>query len=61
MVDTLARVFDKSDLVKVRIGLGAGAERKQLAQSLAEAVGAEVVVVIGRNALLFKEPPTLEF
>ena len=61
MVATLASVFEKTDLVKVRIGAGEGAERKRLAQALADEVGAEVVSVTGRNALLYKTPPVLEF
>ena len=61
MVATLAAVFEKTDLVKVRIGAGDAPERKRLAQALAEEVGADVVSVTGRNALLHKAPPVLEF
>ena len=55
MLETVTRLFEKTDLVKVKIGVGEGAERKQLAAELAEKVGAELVSVTGRNALIWRD------
>jgi len=52
----LARVLDKDELVKVRFA-GRPDNRRELAQQMAEAAGAELVGVIGHTVLLFHEHP----
>ncbi len=42
------------ELIKVKIGKGAGEERKETAIALADACGAELCQVIGRVIVLFR-------
>jgi RNA-binding protein len=42
------------ELIKIRLGEAAGADRDQLGESLAESVGGELVQVLGRTVLVYR-------
>jgi RNA-binding protein len=48
-----------TELVKIQIGKNAETDAKSAAGRLAEAVGAEVVQVIGKTVTLYRENPDL--
>jgi RNA-binding protein len=48
------RALESHELIKVRIEADEGEQRKQMAGSLADATGAEVVGLIGRIAILYR-------
>jgi RNA-binding protein len=48
-----------TELVKIQIGKNAETDAKSAAGTLAEAVGAEVVQVIGKTVTLYRENPDL--
>ncbi len=53
-VGHLNRLLDKRGLVKMRFGELEGKDRKELAKAVCEAVGAELVQVVGRTVLLYR-------
>ena len=60
IVKTMDDVLRTHELVKVDISRNLEAPIKEIAGSLAEATGSEVVQVIGRKATLYRENPELE-
>jgi RNA-binding protein len=56
-VGHLNRLLDKQELVKMRFGDLEGKDRKELAVAVCDAVGAELVQVVGRTVLLFRAKP----
>lgn len=48
------------ELVKIQCTKNAGVDIRQAANDLAQALGADVVQVIGKTATLFRENPELE-
>jgi len=50
-------LLDRRELVKVRLAASAG--RRQAAADLAEALGAELVDLVGRMAVLYRPNPAL--
>jgi len=50
----LNALLDQKELVKMRFGELEGKARKELAKAVSEAVGAELVQVVGRTALLYR-------
>lgn len=59
-VATLRSLLDRQELVKLRFTELEGEERKALADELAAAAGAELVAVVGRTVLIYRENPSLE-
>lgn len=53
-VGHLNRLLDKQELVKMRFSDLEGKDRKELAVAVCDAVGAELVQVVGRTVLLFR-------
>ncbi len=53
-VGHLNRLLDKQELVKMRFTDLEGAERKELANAVCKAVGAELVQVVGRTVLMYR-------
>ncbi len=60
IVKTMDDVLRTHELVKVDISRNLEAPIKEIAGSLAEATGSEVVQVIGRKATLYRENPERE-
>ncbi len=52
----LNRLLDRKGLVKMRFTELEGKDRKELANAVCQAVGAELVQVVGRTVLLYREP-----
>ena len=50
-------VLDAHELIKVRIGNGCPLEREEAVAAIAVATGAEVVQILGKTFLLFRENP----
>jgi RNA-binding protein len=61
--DTVRQTVDDDlrthELVKIQFGKNANVDVKDAANSLASALGADVVQVIGRTATLYRENPEL--
>lgn len=57
---TLDDALRTQELVKVQFGRNADVDAKTVANELAQAVGAEVVQVIGKTTTLYRENPDLE-
>ena len=55
MCKSLADALEARELVKISVLENASAAAKDSANEIAEAIGAEVVAVIGRKIILFKE------
>ncbi len=53
-VGHLNRLLDKQALVKMRFGELEGRDRKELANAVCLAVGAELVQVVGRTVLMYR-------
>ena len=63
LVGAADRALGDHELIKVRLGESAGADRHEIAASLAESTGAELVQVLGRTFLLYRrrpEEPTIQ-
>lgn len=63
VIDSAREALDARELIKVRVLQNSTDEPKELISGLAEATGAELVQVIGRNGLLYKknlEKPRIE-
>ena len=64
ITDTLRQSLDDAlrtrELVKIQFSRNADVDARDSVNSLAEAVGADVVQVIGRTATLYRENPELE-
>ncbi len=56
-VGHLNRLLDKQELVKMRFTDLEGAARKELANAVCSAVGAELVQVVGRTVLMYRPAP----
>ncbi len=56
----LSEQLDRKELVKLRFAEVEGSARKKLAADIAEAAGAELVGLVGRTMLLYRENPKLE-
>jgi RNA-binding protein len=54
---SLLAAFEGRRLIKVKILDTEGMDRKAFAESIADAVGAQVAQVLGKTVLLFREPP----
>ena len=60
VIQSLDDALRTHELVKVQLGRNVDVNAKDAAGHLAEAVGAEVVQVIGKTATLYRENPELE-
>ncbi len=60
VVQSLDDALRTRELVKVQLGGNAELSARDAARELAEAVGADVVQVIGKTATLYRENPELE-
>ena len=60
LVQSLDDALRTRELVKVQLGRNAELSARDAARELAEAVGADVVQVIGKTATLYRENPELE-
>jgi len=64
LTDALRQSVDDAlrthELVKIQLTGNAATDPKQAANDLAQALGADVVQVIGKTATLFRENPELE-
>jgi len=58
-VATADELLRRQELIKLRLPAGSGGQRQQLAEQLAEAVGACCAGVVGRTALLYRPNPDL--
>lgn len=56
-VGHLNRLLDKQGLVKMRFSDLEGKDRKELAEAVCSAVGAELVQVVGRTVLMYRPRP----
>ncbi|MGQ0645923.1 MAG: YhbY family RNA-binding protein [Gemmatimonadaceae bacterium] len=61
--DTVVQTIDEAirthELVKVAVGRHAGLEPREIARAVAQALGAEVIQVIGRKLTLYRHNPDL--
>lgn len=55
VIDTTVQVLTAREIIKVRVLRNSPQEPKMAIAALAEATGAELVQVIGRNGLLYKK------
>jgi len=53
-IENIRRLFEAAELLKVRLPGESPKARKETAGRLAEAVGAELVGLVGRSALLYR-------
>jgi len=60
VIQSLDDALRTHELVKVQLGRNVDVKAKDAAGHLAEAVGAEVIQVIGKTATLYRENPELE-
>jgi RNA-binding protein len=60
LVQALDDTLRTHELVKVQLGRTTEMTAREAAQSLADAVGADVVQVIGRTVTLYRENPELK-
>jgi RNA-binding protein len=60
VVDKIVSELAIHELIKVKVGQGAPVPAKQAGPELAEATGADLVQVIGRVVVLYKERPPEE-
>ena len=60
VIQSLSDALRTHELVKVQLGRNVDVKAKDAAGQLAEAVGAEVIQVIGKTATLYRENPELE-
>lgn len=58
VVQQLDEALEARELVKVRVIANAPVETRDIGPQLAEAVGAEIVQVIGRNLLFYRRSTT---
>ena len=55
---TAAReVLNAHELVKIKIGTGCLLERREAAERIAAATGSEIIQILGKTILLFRENP----
>jgi len=54
LVSALDVALDTHELVKVKLGESAGADRRALGAAVADAGGAELVQVLGRTVLVYR-------
>ncbi len=54
LVAALDTALETHELVKVKLGEAAGADRRALGAAVAEAVGGELVQVLGRTVLVYR-------
>ncbi|HEX6835620.1 MAG TPA: ribosome assembly RNA-binding protein YhbY [Polyangia bacterium] len=54
LVAALDVALETHELVKVKLGESAGSDRKALGAAVAEAVGGELVQVLGRTVLVYR-------
>ena len=54
LVAALDVALETHELVKVKLGEAAGADRRALGAAVAEAVGGELVQVLGRTVLVYR-------
>jgi RNA-binding protein len=64
LTETLKQSLDDAlrthELVKIQLGKNADVDAKEAANQLANAMGADIVQVIGKTATLFRENPDLK-
>lgn len=53
----LNRLLDQRELVKLRFAELEGSARKELAETICAAVGADLVQVVGRTVLMYRPKP----
>jgi RNA-binding protein len=54
LVSALDVALDTHELIKVKLGESAGADRRALGAAIAEAAGADLVQVLGRTVLVYR-------
>ncbi|MGZ3429876.1 MAG: ribosome assembly RNA-binding protein YhbY [Polyangia bacterium] len=54
LVSALDVALDTHELVKVRLGESAGADRRSMGAAIAEAAGGDLVQVLGRTVLVYR-------
>jgi len=54
LVAALDVALDTHELIKVKLGESAGADRRALGAAVAEAAGGELVQVLGRTVLVYR-------
>ncbi|MBL8982139.1 MAG: YhbY family RNA-binding protein [Gemmatimonadetes bacterium] len=59
VLQTIDDALRTHELVKIAIGRHAGLEPRPVAAAMAEALGAEVIQVIGRKVTLYRHEPEL--
>lgn len=59
-IRNLRELLRRKELVKLRFTEVEGPDRKALAEQAAEAAEAELIAVVGRTALLYRENPELD-
>ena len=63
LVSALDVALETHELIKVKLGESAGADRRALGAAVAEAAGGELVQVLGRTVLVYrrrKKDPAIE-
>ncbi len=61
LVNSLSEALEARELIKVTLLPASGEEGDNLAENLAELLGAEVVAVIGRKAILYRRSSRKDF
>ena len=61
LVNSLSEALEARELIKVTLLPASGEEGGNLAENLAELLGAEVVAVIGRKAVLYRRSSRKDF
>jgi RNA-binding protein len=54
LVSALDVALDTHELIKVKLGESAGADRRSMGAAVAEAAGGELVQVLGRTVLVYR-------
>ena len=54
LLKQVSELLDQHELVKIRMPAGDPADRKNSAAEIASATGANLITVVGRNALLYR-------
>lgn len=54
LVGALDAALEQHELIKIKLGEAVGAERKDIAQAIAEASSSSLVQVLGRTVLLYR-------
>lgn len=61
LIQSLSEALEAREIIKIHLLESAGDEPKELAAQIAEKLGAEVVIVMGRKAVLYRRSSRKNF